>query len=369
MEFLVERDPQLVVKPRVLVFIYNEGNVSGITTSMRAIQKSWLKEKYDFQEIYINEKLGSIVRIKLIMKLVKRIRFIQPDIIHVSGLGLHGFYAVLSARIAGYTQILTTVHGATIDMIQYPRIKKWMFVNIIEPLTLRLSKVVNTVCIDMANKAIIKKNTKSSQMSVIYNVAPKIDFLKLQKNAIKRELGLSSTDILVVYTGRITDEKGIQYALDGFSDLNDSNLYFALCGSGKDLDLYKNKYKNIIKSGRVFFLGNREDVLQILYGSDIFLFPTLHENLSNSLLEACSIGLAIIATNVGGNPEVIIDGFNGILVPPFNSTRIRDSLISLARNRNLRYQMGNAAQKVSREKFSPEIIYAQIDRQYKTLIQ
>lgn len=354
-------------KPKILVFIYYPSKIGGPTRAMRLLMDSYLKENYDFKEIVIDEPLGKKIRFKLLNNLRKEIKEYNPDLIHLSGLQLQGFYATLASRIAGYKNILIVVRGSSTDMINFSPISKWIFGRIIEPATLRMAKIVYTVSTEMSNKSLMTKNVKNFG-GVIHNAAPEIDSDLYRKTAIKDELGLSDQDILVVYTGRVTKEKGLNYALNAFKELEYNNLKFIICGNGEHFEEFKSEFHSEVKSKKIFFLGERKDVLEILHGSDIFLFPTLHENLSNSLLEAASVGLPIIATNVGGNPEVIQSGVNGILVPSRDSGAIKKALIEMIGDKEKMAHMGTNARLISKKNFSQASIYIKVDSLYKKMI-
>jgi glycosyltransferase involved in cell wall biosynthesis len=90
----------------------------------------------------------------------------------------------------------------------------------------------------------------------------------------------------------------------------------------------------------VYFLGDRNDVNTLLPGFDIFVLPSLSEGYSIALLEACASGLPIVATDVGGNAEIVKAGINGLLVASGNADELADAVITLAEDGELRLAMG-----------------------------
>lgn len=100
-------------------------------------------------------------------------------------------------------------------------------------------------------------------------------------------------------------------------------------------------------------LGVRNDVYRILKDSDIFLFATLHENHSKSLLEAVCMKCAALCTNVGGNPEIIEDGVSGILIPSKDSDAIINGLYKLT-NIELRKKYTENALRINQERYSEQ---------------
>lgn len=117
-------------------------------------------------------------------------------------------------------------------------------------------------------------------------------------------------------------------------------------------------------SDRVHFLGARNDVAQLLPAFDIFALPSLTEGLSIALLEACAAGLAIVATEVGGNPEIITDGHTGRLVPSDDRDATRAVMEDLIGDHGLRARLGTAAQDWVRENGSIEAMRRSHDDLY-----
>jgi L-malate glycosyltransferase len=353
-----------VHKPKVMVFIYNSDHIGGPTVSMRMIMQSWLKGKYDFHEIHIAGRLGMIPRIKLILDLAKEIRAVDPDIIHISGLQLHGFYAVLSTRIAGYRNIILTIRGKSTDSLEISGLKKMLFGIVLEPATLAMSKTITTVCEDMANR--IKGLRESKKFAgVIPNAMPEVNLPMHENHSIRRELHLDPNDLLLVYSGRVVMEKGIHYLLEAIRGMQHNRVKLLICGEGKDAQGYKHEFDAEIRQKRIFFLGTRSDVLAILSACDVFVFPTLHENLSNALLEAMAIGLPVVTTKVGGNPEIILDGVNGFLVAPYSSEELGSAINKIIHDPSLMQSMGEASLRIGEERFSQSIVYKKIDAVYQ----
>lgn len=93
----------------------------------------------------------------------------------------------------------------------------------------------------------------------------------------------------------------------------------------------------------VWMTGDRDDIPDLLRMMDVFLLPSLGEGISNTILEAMAAGLPVVATAVGGNPELVEDGVNGRLVPVGNTSALADALLELVEDDGLRHRMGSAA--------------------------
>lgn len=173
---------------------------------------------------------------------------------------------------------------------------------------------------------------------------------------------------MIAIVGRMVYDKGITYIIEAISRIQDKNIIFIFIGDGALIEDMKISLSNEIVDKRVILLGKQNNVLSILNECDIFLFATLHENLSNALLEACSIGLAVIATSVGGNPEVIKHGYNGLLIPPANAEEIVKSIHYLAENESVRQLFGMNAKKTIEDEFSQKFILSKLEKVYDDLL-
>ena len=141
-----------------------------------------------------------------------------------------------------------------------------------------------------------------------------------------------------------------------------------IAGQGAYLDEMKKRILDNKLENYVVFTGYRNDIVQILNESDIFIICTLHETFCNSVVEASCQGLPVIASRVGGIPEIVKDKVSGILVDPYNVNEIKDAVESLISDRKLRNDMGEAGKKIVEEKFSERKIINKIENVYEDLL-
>ena len=139
---------------------------------------------------------------------------------------------------------------------------------------------------------------------------------------------------------------------------------FILGGDGDYLENFNDSLSSQIERGQVILPGKVNNVRDFLFASDIYVFPTLHENFSNSLLEACSAGLPCVATNVGGNGEIIKDRQTGLLVEPMNSSVLKDSLDLLIYDKLLREDYRKKAKEFVASNFSQEKVFSDMAEMY-----
>jgi glycosyltransferase involved in cell wall biosynthesis len=125
-----------------------------------------------------------------------------------------------------------------------------------------------------------------------------------------------------------------------------------LVGDGALRADLENVFKAAGLLGRVWFAGERKDVADILRGLDCFALPSLAEGISNTILEAMATRLPVVATRVGGNPELIESGMTGVLVPPANSDALADALLHYFNHRATARRHAKAARQLVENRFS-----------------
>lgn len=165
----------------------------------------------------------------------------------------------------------------------------------------------------------------------------------------RTEIGIGENDLLFSFVGRLTKQKGISDLLSAFCELakEQPRVKLLLVGHGRMERSIRQQLHCAGLETRVSLTGGvpADDIVNYLNASDIFVFPSWHEGLPNVVKEASACALPIIASNVGGIPEIIGDGQNGILVPPRNRGALLAAMRRLASDSDLRAKLGHAARK------------------------
>jgi len=171
---------------------------------------------------------------------------------------------------------------------------------------------------------------------------------KETKKELKEKLGISKESITLAYIGRIIQAKGIQDLIEAIKGID--NVTLLIVGEGPYINQLKEKSKTLLSN--IKFLGKKEkeEIKKILSITDIFINPSYSEGLPTSILEAGCFKLPVIATNVGGTSEIIINNETGMLVPPKNPLEIKNKLITLINSKKTREKLGyNLFKKIEKE--------------------
>ena len=359
---------KIAKKPLVAMDISTTGRGGGLYVSSIRIMDSDLKNKYNFKRIEYMAKIGSGISLKRIFDLKKQLMDIKPDLVHFNGLQLSGFHLAVACKLANIKKSILIVHGFSGDAIDFHPFKKIILTYFLEPLTLLLAKRIYGVSKYVVSRPMIKYfNYKCD--GFIYNFPPTA-YCDIGDKRIRHELNLQNSDILAVSVGRIIKDKGYQILETAILEFqNHSDLKFIIVGDGDYLEEMRTKLKTQIERKQVFLLGSRDDIQHILNDCDIFILPTLHETLSLALLEASVEGLALIASNTGGVPEIVENNYNGLLVPPGSMIDLVNAIDKLTNDNILRNQLGENAQTKIKQYFSNKKIEKQIDDIYSKMLE
>lgn len=305
-------------------------NSGGPLSYIKNITSSECLKDIQFSACY-QMKAFSALKYRDFKRIVNEIKDFNPDILHIHGLQSEGFVGLLAGRRAKVNKILMTVHGMQIDAQDIGRLKRILFGKFIEPYTLKKSDAVYCVCKAMEDRDIIRKNS-ANLLHTVYNFVPDRFFTSDNDMSLPEHTGKT----IITYVGRLTEEKGMkEFEYCVLNDGLDDTQYW-LVGDGDYAEtMRKNLEKQILKQKVVFF-GQQSNVRAILANSDIFLFPTYHENLSIALLEAASQKCCCVVSDVGGNPEVVQNGVSGVTFPAKNPGATLETLNNVIENSVLR---------------------------------
>lgn len=184
--------------------------------------------------------------------------------------------------------------------------------------------------------------------------------------AAKLALGLPVDRAAVGTVGRLEVRKGTRTLIEAMALLGDSPQAPSLVvtGEGPLRDELVALAAQLGIAERVHFLGNRGDVSSVLAALDVFVLPSLTEGMSNALLEAMAMALPVVATRVGGNPEVIGDESRGLLVPPDQPQALAAALVRLLGDQGLATRLGGAARLRVEERYGARAMVRQLEGIY-----
>lgn len=178
-----------------------------------------------------------------------------------------------------------------------------------------------------------------------------------------------TTDKTVIFTGALDKRKGADILLEAWKDVSETfpHGHLIILGNGPMKASLKMKAKDLGISDRVTFAGHVNNVPDYLRRVDLYVLPSLQEGLPNSLLEAMSCGLPVIASKIGGVVDVVEDGKSGVLFEPGNVLDLSSAMIRLLKDAELRQRLGAEARRRIVESFSIDRIAKEYIKLYEGL--
>lgn len=296
--------------------------------------------------------------LKSLYHLFKIFREEKPDVIHlnsskIGGLGaLAAFVCKLLTLNFKYLNVIFTVHGWG-----FKEDRAWWQKTVIFFLSWFSSLFHDKIIlINTADYCTAQRFIPKRKLAMIPNGVRPIDFLpRIEARAFfSKKIGrqIQKDEILIGTITELTKNKGINYLIDSTSLIINSNFLILIVGDGELHQELESRIKNQESSNKIFLTGFLPDASRYLKAFDIFVLPSLKEGLPYVIMEAMTAGLPLVATNIGGIPDLIQHGKNGLLVSPKDPSGIARAITDISKDEKLRSNFSKASLKIIKTKFS-----------------
>lgn len=277
----------------------------------------------------------------------------------------------LAASCAHVPAIVHTVHGIHEALAGWENLKWRMYSFIARHITKRVASGLIGVSREIAS--ILEQDFPGVTVVCIHNGISCGEVSELRKTGVTREaLGVGASSFLIGTVGRLTPIKGIEYVLQAGALLIHQRpmlqIHIVVVGDGPLREALEGLARRLGISDRVRFLGERHDVPHLLGLLDVFAMPSLHEGIPMALLEALAAGCPVIASDVGGVPEIIRDGVDGILVPSKDPAAIAAAISALQMSESLRVRFQRAGPERVGTEFSAGRLASCTKEFYRSLV-
>ncbi len=324
----------------------------------------------DIQVPQLRRNINLFYDLRALLKIRRLLKKEKPDIVHThtSKAGLLGR---LAARLAGIPSIIHTPHGH-VFFGYFGALKTKMFI-LLEKLASRITDRI--IALTPREKADYL-SYKVAEEDKLVVIPSGIELHKCQptpqeeRSKLRKELGIPDRSAVVGTAGRLVPVKGPGFLLQAIGQVisEHPDTYLVFAGDGP---LRKNLKKDAVDRGlakNIIFTGWRDDMARVLSVFDIFCLPSLNEGMGRVLVEAMALGKPIVASDVGGIPDLIIPGKNGILVPPQNPGELAKQILFLIKNREEREKLGRAGKEMA-SAYSDEIMVKKIAELYEKVLK
>ena len=308
-----------------------------------------IKEK-GLKVYFLNKRRG--LDLRMIPQLYRLFRAFRPDVVHTHRYVLR--YTLLPMLFCRVPVRVHTVHSvAQKEVDRIGKLVHWIAFRLGGVVPISISReVANTV------RAVYGRGIHTP---VIYNGIPTTRFV----SRAGRDNAKKEKNVVLLHVGRFAPEKNHLLLIEAFAlALKEyPTMQLWLVGDGSLRPAVEKAIAEMRLAGKVLFLGIRDDVPKLLAGCETFILSSDYEGVPLAVLEAMAAGKPVIATTVGGVPELVEDGVTGILVPPRDPQALAQAILRLVKDPDLRQRMGKAAQERTLERFD----IARTAREYEAL--
>lgn len=301
------------------------------------------------QVISLHKPAGN--SLSFIFKLARLLKQLAPDVVHTRNWG--GLDGIISARLAGIRAIIHGEHGWGMYDLHGQKTKRRVIRRVLSGFVKEFTCVSKQMELWLINDVGISK-----PIHQIYNG---ID-IRTYSPPVKR----CHTSKVVGVIGRLDPIKDHPTLFRAFEQVLRTipDALLMVIGDGPE----REKLERIAGSN-IQFTGNRLDVPDLLKQINLFVLPSLNEGISNTILEAMATGIPVIATRVGGNPEIVIDGVTGTLFTPGNWEELAGIMETYLKNEYFCYHIGKKARESVANRFSMEKMVNQYVEVWKRVAQ
>jgi glycosyltransferase involved in cell wall biosynthesis len=296
---------------------------------------------------------------------VRLMRYIKSHAIQVvHSYGLYpNLFVIPAAKLAGAPVVIASIRDCGDILTPWQR---WF-----QKLVCRFADCV-LVNAESIRDTLVKQGYSAGKIMVIRNGIATSRFDDAAGAAsVRAELGLPPTTRLVMVLSRLNHMKGVDYFLQAARMIADSfeDVRFLIVGDGAIKTQLQARADYLGLGSRVIFTGFRTDAPRLLSEVTLSVLPSLSEGLSNTLLESMASGVPVIATRVGGNPEIVEEGVSGLLVAPRDAVGLAKAMRLLLENPVLAGRIGQNGKAKIHEKFSMERSIRDVENLYHKLTQ
>lgn len=359
-----------------LAFMNNHYEVIAVSSEKEYLIRCAKNEGVRFKHIEMTRKITPIKDFISLIKLISFLKKERPLIIH-SHTPKAGILAMLASKITNIPIRLHTVAG--LPLMEEKGNKKKML-ELIEKLTYSFSTFVFTNSNGLYKYIIENNYVSKNKLKVIGNgssngvdinyFSPTSVSVK-EKEKLKLSLGILENDFTFVFVGRIVADKGINELINAFDTISFQNNAIKLLLVGEQeshLDpLNENTLKLISTNKNIIKTGFQKDIRPFLAVSDALVFPSYREGFPNVIMQAGAMELPVIATNINGCNEIIINEKNGVLIELKNNGAIVKAMVRLIEDEAFYKNLKSNARSMIVSRFERKVICEKILYEYKEM--
>lgn len=353
----------------------NGFEVIGVSSAGEALDEVARDENIRTISVEMSRKITPLKDLKALWKFYRLCKKEKPTIVH-SHTPKAGIIGMLGAKLAGVPIRLHTVAG--LPLMEATGNKRKLL-DFVEKLTYSSATKVYPNSKGLYDFILQQKYTKKGKLKVIAQGSSNginTEFFDSQQISetkqleLKQELGISSTDFVFVFVGRLVGDKGINELIEAFKQLNSPNAKLLLVGPFEsDLDPLQSETLEAIETHpNIIAVGYQRDVRPYFAISDALVFPSYREGFPNVVMQAGAMGLPSIVTNINGCNEIIKDDENGIIVPIKDANALEINMKKLMEDKDLYTKLKTNARPMIENRYEQSVVWNALLEEYNGLL-
>lgn len=369
---------EILLLPQINYLLSRNLTVEIACSPDRAVERLQ-QQGYTVHLVQIDRRISPLLNLKSIYQLAKLIKQQQYDLVHVHT-PIAAVLGRIAAKLAGVKAIVYTSHGLPFHDRSSP--KEYALYSNVEKFAALFTDLIisqNYEDIDTAKKLSLCPPEKIAYLGNGVDIdrfnRDRLD--PIHQTQLRNSLGIpDKADLIIGTIGRLTRKKGSGYLIEATAKLVSQfpNLHVLIIGGelSTDPEPFYTEITELIRSlgiqNNVTLTGIRQDIPEILGLLDIFTLPTFtHEGLPRSIVEAMSMGLPVVATDIRGCREAVVDNETGFIVPPQDSEKLAEALGKLLFDAELRQAYGKAGRQRVETEYDESLVFDRLEQFYQKL--
>ena len=373
---------KVLLKGQLRFMASNGFDVKGVSSEGEELKEVVENEGIVMKAVNMSRKITPFQDLKSLWEMWNFLRKEKPQIVHTHT-PKAGIIGMLAARLAGVPHRLHTVAG--LPLMEATGIKR-KILNFVEKLTYSSATRVYPNSKGLYDFILQNNFTQSNKLKIIANgssnginttfFSPE-QVSETEMVALREKLNIQPDDFVFVFVGRIVSDKGINELIKAFSELQTAEnneltgiKLLLVGGLESDLDpLNPETLAEINQNKDIISVGFQQDVRPFFAISDALAFPSYREGFPNVVMQAGAMGLPSIVSDINGCNEIIVEGENGLIIPPKNVEKLKEKMLTLAKDKNLYIKLKENSRRMIENRYEQSVVWKALLEEYESLLQ
>jgi capsular polysaccharide biosynthesis glycosyltransferase capM len=373
---------KVLLKGQLRFMASNGFDVKGVSSEGEELREVHENEGIAVEAITMSRKITPFQDLKSLWEMWNFLRKEKPQIVHTHT-PKAGIIGMLAARLAGVPHRLHTVAG--LPLMEAIGTKR-KILNFVEKLTYSSATRVYPNSKGLYDFILQNNFTQSNKLKIIANGSSNgIDttffspaqVTETERVTLREKLNIQPDNFVFVFVGRIVSDKGINEMIKAFSELQaaennePAGIKLLLVGGlENDLDpLNPETLAEINQNKDIISVGFQQDVRSFFAIADALVFPSYREGFPNVVMQAGAMGLPSIVSDINGCNEIIIEGENGLIIPSKNVEKLKEKMLTLAKDKNLYTKLKGNSRRMIENRYEQSVVWNALLEEYEGLLQ